>query len=132
MTLERGHRRGPRAHGALLPKRDAQCGTPRIVARWRMSSDPRAAGGARGFQSAPQSRGPAARRPRGGGQPARKAAGRLERGRASRAARVKAPAGAGQGLACNSLGQTPPSQGRPQRHASLPSAPLQRFQAVPA
>lgn len=109
-----------------------QCGTPRLGAQRGMSSDPHAEGGAQGSQPAPQSRGPAAQRPRGDGQPARTVAGRLERGRASRAARLKAPAGAGQGQAYKSLGQTPPPPGRPRRRASPPSAPCQRLRAVPA
>lgn len=109
-----------------------QCRTPLLGAQQGTSSDPRAAGGAQGSQPAPQSRGPATQRPRGDGQPARTAAGRLERGRASRAARVKALAGAGQGQAYKSLGQTPPPPGRPRRRASPPSAPRQRLRAVPA
>lgn len=131
-TPERGHRRGPGAHRAWLLEGDAPCGTRRLGARRGTSSDPRAADGAQGFQSAPQSRGLEAPRPRGGGRPARTVAGRLERGRASRAARVKAPARAGQGHAGKSLGQTPPPPGRPRRRASSPSAPRQRLRAVPA
>lgn len=131
-TPESGHRRAPSAHRAWLPELDVRCGTPRLGAQQETSSDPHAAGGAQGSQPAPQSRGPAAQRPRGGGQPARTAAGWLERGRASRAARVKATAGAGQGQANKSLGQTPPPPGRPQRRASPPSAPRQRLRAVPA
>lgn len=88
---ERGHRRGPSAHRAWHLERDALCGTPRLGARRGTSSDPRATGGAQESQSAPQSRGLVAQRPRGGGRPARTAAGLLERGRASRAAWVKAP-----------------------------------------
>lgn len=129
---ERSHRRGPSAHRAWSLERDALCGTPRLGARRGTSSDPRAAGGAQESQSAPQSRGLVAQRPRGGGRPARTAAGLLEWGRASRAARVKAPARARQGHAGKSLGQTPPPPGRPRRRASPPSAPRQRLRAVSA
>lgn len=131
-TPEHGHRRGPSAHRAWPLERDVPCGTPRLGARRGTSSDPRAAGGAQESQSAPQSRGLEAQRPRGGGRPARTAAGLLERGRASRAARVKAPARTRLGHTSKSLGQTPPPPGRPRRCASPPSAPRQRLRAVSA
>lgn len=131
-TPELGHRRGPSAHRAWPLERDVPCGTPRLGARRETSSNPRAAGGAQEYQSAPQSRGLEAQGPRGGGRPARTAAGLLERGRASRAARVKAPARTRLGHAGKSLGQTPPPPGRPRRCASPPSAPRQRLRAVSA